>query len=272
METILKLENLTKHFGGVSALDRCSFSVAPQAITALVGPNGAGKTTAFNCIAGVHAPDAGAIEFAGRDITHLPIHTRARIGLSRTFQTVRTFHNMTVEENLRLAAEPYDQYFWRSFFLPHTVGGGSRRSLAGADPRSLKAATTYQETSKKTLEDTLALVGLTQPLDFPAKSLSYGQSKLLSLARALLQPHTILMLDEPVAGVAPTLRDKFKTLLPELKSRGETILLIEHDMDFVRAVADRVIVMDQGRVLAEGTPTKVFKEEKVLEAYLGEQI
>lgn len=244
---MLTVRDLTKRFGGITALDRCSFSVAPNTVTALVGPNGAGKTTAFNCIAGMHAPDKGIIEFSGRDITHLPIHTRARLGISRTFQMVRTFANMTVEENLRLAAETGDEKFWQSLFSPRLA-------------------------STNALQDTLDLVGLTQPLSYPAKSLSYGQSKLLSLARALLQPHTILMLDEPVAGVAPALRDKFKTLLSDLKKRGETVFFIEHDMDFVRTVADQVIVMDQGRALTEGTPSEVFEDKKVLEAYLGEQI
>ncbi|MBI4135564.1 ABC transporter ATP-binding protein [Candidatus Uhrbacteria bacterium] len=244
---MLSIKNLTKHFGGVRAVDHCSFEVTPARITALIGPNGAGKTTLFNCIAGVHLPEAGQVIFAGRDITTLPIYLRAQFGLSRTFQLVRTFKNMTVEENLRLAAEPDDQNFWRSILFPRPV------------------VQTY-------LKDMLRLVGLNQSLKFPAKSLSYGQSKLLSLARALLQPHKILMLDEPVAGVAPTLRQNFKTLLPELKARGETIFFIEHDMDFVRAVADHVIVMDQGKVLTEGTPEQVLKDQRVLDAYLGEQL
>ncbi len=245
--SLLQIKNITKNFGGVSAVQNCSLAVEPARITALIGPNGAGKTTLFNCVAGVLLPDAGQVIFAGRDITTLPIYLRAQFGLSRTFQLVRTFRNMTVEENLRLAAEPDDQNFWRAVFFPRPV-------------------------VRSYLRDMLKTVGLEQPLEYPAKSLSYGQSKLLSLARALLQPHKILMLDEPVAGVAPTLRQNFKTLLPELKARGETIFFIEHDMDFVRAVADHVIVMDQGKVLTEGTPTEVLKDQRVLDAYLGEQL
>lgn len=252
---MLRVEHLTKSFGGIRAVDSCTFEVSPHTITALIGPNGAGKTTLFNCVAGVVPADSGTVQFAGQDITRLPIHARARLGISRTFQLVRTFANMTVEENLRLAAEPWDQDFWRALFKPQIV-------------------------SSDKLKDALTLVGLTRlnlssadvNLGGPAKSLSYGQSKLLSLARALLMPHTILMLDEPVAGVAPHLRDQFKKLLPDLKDCGETIFFIEHDMDFVRAVADQVIVMDQGRVLTQGTPEQVLKDQRVLEAYLGEQL
>lgn len=244
---MLRVTNLSKSFGGIRAVDSYTFDIAPGMITALIGPNGAGKTTLFQLISGVVAPNHGTIHFDGRDITALPIHTRAQLGISRTFQLVRTFSNMTVEENLRLAGESRDQNFWRSLLAPQT-------------------------TKQNTLTDILKLVGLEQPLNYPAKSLSYGQSKLLSLGRALLMPHKILMLDEPVAGVAPTLRDQFKTLLPELKAQGETIFFIEHDMDFVRAVADHVIVMDQGRLLTQGTPEEVLKDKRVLDAYLGEQL
>lgn len=265
---MLTVRKLTKHFGGVNAVDNCSFEVMPGQITALIGPNGAGKTTLFNCVAGVVPFERGTVRFSGQDITRLSIHRRARLGISRTFQLTRTFANMTVEENLRLAAEPRDQDFWRALFLPDTVGVA--QTFRSDDVRA--KALSYKEVLKKKLEDTLKLVGLEQPLGYPAKNLSYGQAKLLSLARALLMPHKLLMLDEPVAGVAPTLRDQFKKLLPELQARGETIFFIEHDMDFVRAVADAVIVMEEGRVLTEGSPEAVLKDPRVLEAYLGEQL
>ena len=119
---MLRITNLAKTFGGIHAVADCSFEIAPQNITALIGPNGAGKTTLFNCVAGVVAPDQGTVHLMTRDITRLPIHARARLGISRTFQLVRTFANMTVEENLRLAAEPHDEHFWQALFLPHTVG------------------------------------------------------------------------------------------------------------------------------------------------------
>lgn len=244
---MLKVQNISKSFGGIRAVDRCSFAVEQARITALIGPNGAGKTTLFNCISGVQLPDEGTILLRGQEITKLAIHRRAQLGISRTFQLVRTFQNMTIEENLRLAAEFDDQNFWRSVLRPRPV------------------VQTY-------LKAMLKLVGLDHGLKFPAKSLSYGQSKLLSLARALLAPHQILMLDEPVAGVAPTLRENFKKLLPELKGRGETVFFVEHDMDFVRATADHAVVMDQGRVLIQGTPEQVLKDKRVLDAYLGEQL
>ncbi|MBI2552486.1 ABC transporter ATP-binding protein [Candidatus Uhrbacteria bacterium] len=244
---MLGVQNLKKNFGGIQAVDNCTFSVEPRRITALIGPNGAGKTTLFNVVAGVVPSDGGTVRLGGHDLTRLPIHLRARLGISRTFQTVRNFSNLSLEENLRLAAEPRDQHFWQSIFIPRSA-------------------------PKNQLLEILKRVGLEQPLNYPSKDLSYGQSKLLSLARALLMPHKILMLDEPVAGVAPTLREQFKELLPDLQARGETIFFIEHDMDFVRAVADTVIVMDQGRVLTEGTPNEVLRDQRVLDAYLGEQL
>lgn len=244
---MLEVTHLTKNFGGIRAVQDCSFHVEKNLITALIGPNGAGKTTVFNLISGIVQPENGDISFGDNSISNLNIHRRAQLGISRTFQLTRTFSNMTVEDNLRLAAETSDQNLLQSFFAPRAV-------------------------PQKLLTDTLALVGLTQPLNYPAKKLSYGQSKLLSLARALLLPHKLLMLDEPIAGVAPTLREQFKSLLPELKARGETIFFIEHDMDFVRAIADRIIVMDQGRVLTEGAPEEVLKDKRVLDAYLGEQL
>lgn len=244
---MLQMEKLSKSFGGIQAVSHCSLKVSAGKITALIGPNGAGKTTLFDIIVGLHRPEQGSVRFDGREITRFPVHRRARLGLSRTFQLVRTFANLTIEENLRLAAESTDQHFLRSFFAPKIA-------------------------AKETLLDMLKLVGLEQPLSYPAKALSYGQSKLLSLARALLLPHQLLMLDEPVAGVAPTLREQFKKLLPSLKARGETIFFIEHDMDFVRAVSDQVIVMDQGTVLTQGTPAEVLNDPRVLQAYLGEQL
>lgn len=243
---MLALDHVTKAFGGVRAVDDCHFEIQKKRITALIGPNGAGKSTVFNLVSGVETPDAGNISFVGRDITHVPVHTRARLGISRTFQTVRLFKNLTVYENLAIVATAHDENPLRAFLpaAPHT----------------------------KSIEAALHRVGFDAPHDRRAAELSYGQQKLLSLARALLLPHALLLLDEPVAGVNPVLRERFKELFNDLKAHGETLLIIEHDMDFVMGLADRVIVMDAGRVLTEGPPSEVQHDPRVLEAYLGEQI
>jgi len=245
--SVLTVTNLTKHFGGVAAVTGCTFEARDKKITALVGPNGAGKTTVFNLVCGIHAPDTGTVVFDGRDITRESAWKRSRLGLSRTFQLARLFRNLSVEENLLLALRQDDDLFWRALKRGDAV-----------DPEEHKA-----------VRDMMAFVGLEKEPETLVVDLSYGQQKLFDLARALLNPHTLLMLDEPVAGVNPVLREQFKTMMRELKVKGETVLLVEHDMDFVRAVADHVIVMDQGTVLAEGTPEAVLSDPRVLEAYLG---
>lgn len=242
---ILIVNNLSKSFGGVHAADGCSFSVEAERITALIGPNGAGKTTAFNLISGLTEADDGTVVLNDTDLTTMSAHQRAKSGLSRTFQMVRLFKNLTIRDHLYLAMSENDDHFLKSGF-----------------------ATDYG-LLETIMQETLHLVGLDKPPTTLASELSYGQQKLLDLARALAKPHKLLMLDEPVAGINPVLRDRFKSLLKQLKAHGETILVIEHDMDFVRSVADRVIVMDQGRVLSEGEPEKVLSDKRVLEAYLG---
>ncbi|MBI4598983.1 ABC transporter ATP-binding protein [Candidatus Uhrbacteria bacterium] len=244
---LLEIDNLGKAFGGVQAVRTCSFGVQTGRITALIGPNGAGKTTVFHLISGFFPADSGRILFEGNDLTRLPAWKRGRMGLSRTFQLSRLFKNLTVEENLLLALREDDHRFWCMFFRGRRGDGAERKAVA----------------------DMMLFVGLEKDPKTPVTDLSYGQQKLFDLTRVLLHPHRLLMLDEPIAGVNPVLRDRFKVLLKQLKGKGETILLIEHDMDFVRAVADEVIVMDQGTVLASGTPAVVLKDPRVLEAYLG---
>lgn len=246
MMTILEVKGVSKSFGGVHAVHNCSFAVEEGKITALIGPNGAGKTTVFNIVNGFLAPDEGQIIFQDLNITSLPAWKRSRLGMSRTFQLSRLFKNLTIEENLMLAARYEDDLFWRMFF---------------EKPNPEK----YTHLIKETLE----FVGLDKNPKTPVTDLSYGQQKLFDIARALINPHTILLFDEPVAGINPVLREKLKEIFRKLKVKGESILLIEHDMDFVRSVADWVIVLDQGSVLSEGEPHKVLQEKVVLEAYLG---
>ncbi len=242
---MLSTTDLSVSFGGNRAVDGVSLRVPAGRITALIGPNGAGKTTLFNLLSGTLSADRGTVALDGQDVTRLPAEARARRGISRTFQLARPFRNLTLGEHLRLAADDRDD------------GPGA---LCAA-PRPAAAA-----------EETLALVGLDRPLTTPAADLSYGQSKLLALAMALLHPHAILLLDEPVAGVNPALREAVAALLRTLRDRGETMLVIEHDMDFVMPLADQVVVLDQGRVLAAGAPDAVRADPAVLAAYLGAQL
>ncbi|MEK7615203.1 MAG: ABC transporter ATP-binding protein [Patescibacteria group bacterium] len=247
INVLLRLENVSKAFGGVKAVQDCEFSIEPKRITALIGPNGAGKTTVFNLVCGFFPVDAGMIHFTDEEITHAPIWKRSRLGLARTFQLSRTFKNLSIEDNLLLSVRQDDDQFFAMCL----------RGLGKDD----------QE--KQQILEMMKFVGLEKSPQTPVTELSYGQQKLFDLTRALLNPHTLLMLDEPIAGINPVLRERFKELLLSLKQKGETIFLIEHDMDFVRAVADWVIVMDQGSVLTQGAPQTVLSDPRVLEAYLG---
>ena len=242
----LEIHSLQKSFGGVHAVRGATFAVEAHKITALIGPNGAGKTTVFNLINGFFAPDAGRITFREEDITSLSLDARSRRGMSRTFQFARSFRNMTVRENLLLSARTYDDRFWEMLLRPQADAQFDQR-----------------------IREVLAFVGLRKDTAARITDLSYGEQKLFDLARAILNPHTLLLLDEPVAGVNPVIRKELGDILRRLKSEGETILLIEHDMDFVRTVADHMIVLDQGSVLAEGTPSVVLHDQRVLDAYLG---
>lgn len=242
----LEAKNISKSFGGVHAVRRCSFEIEEKKVTALIGPNGAGKTTVFNIANGFLRPDEGVILLHGRDVTDLPVWQRSRLGMSRTFQLSRIFKNLTIGENLALAVRQDDDLFWRAF----------TRADAGHKLR--------EET-----EDMLSFVGLKKSFAAHISNLSYGEQKLFDLARALLNPHTLLLLDEPVAGVNPVIREKLKNIIKQLKERGESVLLIEHDIDFVRQVADRIVVLEEGRVLTAGAPEKVLRDRRVLEAYLG---
>ncbi|MDP6294313.1 MAG: ABC transporter ATP-binding protein [Candidatus Woesearchaeota archaeon] len=226
---MLQAKNMSKSFGGVHAVSNCSIKIPKGKITALIGPNGAGKTTLFNMISGTLPSDAGKVSFNGEDITTLKVHERARKGISRTFQMTRTFKNMTVRDNLKLA----------------------------------------QETTDDKLKIALSKVRLQGFLDHIAGELSYGQGRLLELARSMLLPHTFLMLDEPTAGVNPQIRQEMKKILTDLRKEGKTVLFIEHDMDFVMSISDHVIVLNEGKLLMEGTPKQVRSNPKVLEAYLG---
>lgn len=242
---ILSCKDIYKNFGGIKAIDGCSFAIEEKKITAIIGPNGSGKTTMFNVISKLISMDSGTIEFNGQDVSGLKDHELARLGISRTFQDVKLFQNLTIREHLQIALSDSDEKLLANLFKVKCV-------------------------DSQRIQEVMDLVGLDKPQDTYGTNLSYGQRKLLDLAIAIAKPHSLLMLDEPVAGVNPRLRDAIKNILRELNSRGETILLIEHDMNFVMDLVDYIFVMDAGKVIEEGLPEEIQNNPHVLEAYLGD--
>lgn len=241
-EPLLVVDRLTKVFGGVTAVDSCSFEVQPGTITALIGPNGSGKTTVFNMITGYLKPDSGAIRFRGETIARPKPAQLYRRGLSRTFQQARIFPELSVEENLVVAAG----YSWGQLF-------GRRISRRDQD----RAATMLEE---------FRLESLAQ---LPAGELSYGQRKLLEFAAVLMSDPALVLLDEPTAGVNPVMIDTMEQHIRQRHADGVTFLVVEHDMQLVMRLCDPVIVLDQGAPIAFGTPEQVQSDPLVLEAYLG---
>jgi len=239
-------------FGGLHAVDGASFSVRAGSITALIGPNGAGKTTLFNIVSGFLRPDRGSIRFAGREIAGLPPHRIARRGLVRTFQLTHVLGKMKVLDNVMLAAQNQPgENLARAIFLPLT---GRRRDRA------------IREEALAVLDQ----VGLAKMAGEYAATLSGGQRKLLELARALMTRPRMLLLDEPMAGVNPTLGRSLLAKIQDLRAtQGMTVLFVEHDMEVVMGVSDTVVVMAEGKVIAEGPPSAVRVDQRVVDAYLG---
>jgi len=255
-EVPLRVDGLRKEFGGIVAVDGASFRVEQGTLTGLIGPNGAGKSTTFNCITGVHEPTAGEIYFQGQEITGLVPNQVANRGLVRTFQIARELEEMTVLENMLLA--PKGQ---RGEALWLSVMPVARRSVV------------RQET--EILEDCwemLEFFEIDHLADEYAGNLSGGQRKLLELARALLTEPTMLLLDEPFAGVNPSLEERLLDHIHDLRNQGYTFLIVEHDMDLIMQNCERIIVMHQGQVLTEGSPADVKANEQVVEAYLGGEV
>jgi len=256
VDPVLSVDGLEKTFEGVTALDGVSFGVEPETLTGLIGPNGAGKSTTFNVVSGAIEPDVGRVTFDGEDITGLEPHRTSSRGLVRTFQIAREFETMTVLENMMLPpANQRGEAAWRSI-LPGTRGG-----VQNEEEEVFERAWEMLEFFDI---DHLALE--------EAGALSGGQRKLLELARALMLDPEVLLLDEPFAGVNPSLEQDLLDRLEDLRDRGRTFLLVEHDMDLIMEHCERVIVMHQGQTLVTGTPEEVRSEERVIEAYLGGEV
>jgi len=249
----LVVENLRKSFGGITAVDDASFRVEQGSLTGLIGPNGAGKSTTFNLITGMLEPDSGTVTFDGEDVTGQRPHAIANKGLVRTFQIARELQEMTVLENMMLAPKHQrGEALWRS------VTPGFRGDVVEQESELLER-----------VWEVLEFFEIDHIAEEYAGNLSGGQRKLLELARALLTDPDMLLLDEPFAGVNPSLERRLLDHIHELREQGYTFLLVEHDMDLIMENCERVIVLHQGRVLTEGTPAEIQANEEVIEAYLG---
>ena len=251
MSAILSVTDLRKAYSGVHALDGVSFDVEAGSITGLIGPNGSGKSTAIDCISGFQKLDGGKVELAGNDITGKDAHHIARAGLMRTFQTVRIYERLSLRDNLAIAAQQFDAATWVDEFF-----------------RTRRYRDAVEASEKRALE-LVGLIGLQKYYEIETGILSYGQKKLVALAAALMPHPKIVVLDEPVAGVNPSRIREIEVALQQLNRAGETFLIVEHNVEFITNLCHQVIVLEQGRKLAEGTAAEIHKDSRVLEAYLG---
>ncbi|MBU3737755.1 MAG: ABC transporter ATP-binding protein [Rhodoferax sp.] len=248
---MLELKGISKTFGGLRAVDDVSLSITRGAITGLIGPNGAGKTTLFNTIAGAYAPTRGTIHFEGQPIEGKAPYQIYRMGIARTFQIPRPFGALSVLENVMLAPlGQLGEQFWNNLFRPGRIR-------------------TQERTNRDKAVEVLDFLNLTHLADEPARSLSGGQLKLLELGRALMSDPRLILLDEPGAGVNPTLLGQITERIVELNRRGISFLIIEHNMDMVMNLCRPIVVMAAGRLLMQGEPQAVRSDPRVLDAYLG---
>ena len=251
MASLLSVKGVNKRFGGLQALSEVGVEIAPGTIYGLIGPNGAGKTTFFNVITGLYTPDSGSFDLAGRPYKPTSVHEVAERGIARTFQNIRLFGEMTALENVMV--------------------GRHIRTKAGLFAAMFKPPSQRREEQqiRDRAQQLLDYVGIGKFAPYQSRTLSYGDQRRLEIARALATEPKLLALDEPAAGMNATEKVTLRGLLDKIKSDGTTILLIEHDVKLVMGLCDRVTVLDYGKVIAEGLPNEVQKNQAVIEAYLG---
>ncbi len=250
-DPVLEVNNITLRFGGVTALDDVSFAIQPGEILGLIGPNGAGKTTCFNVVTGVYKPTAGTVRFQGQPLVGLKRHQITRLGIARTFQNIRLFKSMTALENVMVGADARHSTGVLSavFRLPR-----HRREEAEGENLALEL---------------LRFMGLQSKCDELAANLSYGDQRRLEIARAMATQPSLLCLDEPAAGFNPAEKRTLMQLIRKVRDQGYTVLLIEHDMRLVMGVTDRIVVLEFGKKIAEGSPEQIRNDPAVVAAYLG---
>ena len=242
---ILEAVGISKHFGGLMASNDVSFAVEEGRITSIIGPNGAGKTTIFNLLTGLYKPDAGQVLFEGQDISGWPIHKIVNLGIVRSFQVLNIFNEISPAENIRLAVQSRKKRGLNFF-----------RSAAGFD-----------DINRETNE-ILDEIGLAAVKDLPTKILSYGDKRVLEIGIAMASRPKLLLMDEPTSGLPSSETERIKAFIKKISTQL-TVLVIEHDMDIVLTVSDVIIVLHQGRVIAQGAPTEIKANDEVQEAYLG---